>query len=52
MTDPEACDVKVHCNAEILSGAELVNSPKEYEQLLYQFPEVIANELEGQGECY
>ena len=52
LKDPEARDVKVHCNAEILSGAELVNSPKEYEQLLYQFPEVIANELEGQGECY
>ena len=52
LKDPEARDVKVHCNAEILSGAELVNSPNECEQLLYQFPEVIANELEGQGECY
>ena len=51
LKDPEARDVKVHCNAEILSGAELVNSPKECKQLLCQFPEAIANEPEGQGEC-
>ena len=49
LKDPEARDVNVHCNAEILSGAELVNSPNEYEQLLRQFPEAIANEPEGQG---
>ena len=52
LKDAEARDVKVHCNAEILSGAELVNSPNECEQLLRQFPEAIANEPEGQGECY
>ena len=52
LKDPEARDVKVHRNAEILSGVELVNSPNECEQLLDQFPEAIAIELEGQGECY
>ena len=52
LKDPEARKIKVHCNAEILSGAELVNSPKECEQLLRQFPEAIANEPEGQGQCY
>ena len=34
LKDPEALDVKVHCNAEILFGAELVNCPNECEQLL------------------
>ena len=52
LEDPESCDVKVHCNAEILSGLELVNSPKECEELLHQFPEAIAIEPEGQGQCY
>ena len=52
LKDPEARDVKVHWKAEILSGAEWVNSPNEYEQLLHQFPEAIAYEPEGQGECY
>ena len=52
LKDPEARDVKVHCNAEILFGAEFVNSPNECKQLLRQFPEAIANESEGQGECY
>ena len=51
LKDAEARDVKVHCNAELLSGAELVNSPNECEELLRQFPEAIANEPEGQGEC-
>ena len=51
LKDAETRDVKVHCNAELLSGAELVNSPNECEQLLRQFPEAIANEPEGQGEC-
>ena len=52
LKDPEARDAKVHCNAEILSGAKLVNCPNECEHLLRQFPEAIANEPEGQGECY
>ena len=52
LKDPDAHDVKVHCNAEILSGAEFVNSPNECKQLLRQFPEPIANESEGQGQCY
>ena len=49
LNDPEARDVKVHCNAEILSGAELVNSPKECKELLRRFPGAIAIETEGQG---
>ena len=52
LENPESRDVKVHCNAEILSGLELVNSPKECEELLHQFPEAIAIEPEGQGQCY
>ena len=52
LNDLEACDVKVHCDAEILSGAKLVNSPQECAKLLHQFPEAIAIEPEGQGPCY
>ena len=52
LKDPDAHEVKVHCNAEILSGAEFVNSPNECKQLLRQFPEAIANEPEGQGKCH
>ena len=52
LKDPEARDVKVHGNAEILSGAEFVNSPDEHKQLLHQFPEAVASESEVQGECY
>ena len=52
LKDPEARYVNVHCNAEIVSGAKLVNCPNECEHLLRQFPEAIANEPEGQGECY
>ena len=52
LKDPEARDVKVLCNAEVLSGAEFVNSPNECKQLLRQFPETTAIEPEGQGESY
>ena len=52
LENPESRDVKVHCNAEILSRLELVNSPKECEDLLHQFPEAIAIDSEGQGQCY
>ena len=52
LKDPESRDVKVRCNAEILSGLELKNSPKECKELLRQFPEAIAIEPEGQGQCY
>ena len=45
----KARDVKVHCNAEILSGAKLENCPKECKELLCQFPGALAIETEGQG---
>ena len=44
--------INLHCQAEVLSGAEFVNSLNECEQLLRQFPETLANEPEGQGERY
>ena len=52
LNDLEARDVKMHCDAQILSGAKFVNSPQECEKLLRQFPEAIAIEPEGQGPCY
>ena len=52
LKNPESRNVKVHCNAEILSGLELKNSPNECEDLLHQFPKAIAIEPEGQGQCY
>ena len=52
LKDPKARVVMVYRNAAILSGAELVNSPNECEQLLRQFPDTIANVPEGNGECY
>ena len=52
LKDPEARCIKVHCNGEILSGAQLANSPTECEELIRQFPGAIAIEPEGQGQCY
>ena len=52
LKNPESRNVKVHCNAEILSGLELVNCPKECEKLLHKFPGAIAIVPEGQGQCY
>ena len=50
LKDPESREVNVHRDAEVLTGPELENSPKESEELLEQFPEAIAIESEGQGE--
>ena len=49
LLDPEALEVEVHCDGEILSGPELANCPRESEKLLNQFPGAIAIEAEGQG---
>ena len=50
LKDPESREVKVHRDAEVLTGPELENCPKESEELLKQFPEATAIEPEGQGE--
>ena len=42
-------NVKVHRDAEILTGVEVVNSFEECKRLRRQFPEAIAIEQEGQG---
>ena len=42
-------NVKVHRDAEIVTGVEVVNSLKECKQLRRQFPQAIAIEQEGQG---
>ena len=49
LKNPDARNVIVHCDAEILTGVEVVNSPKECKQLRRQFPQAIAIEQEGQG---
>ena len=49
LKDPDAQNVIVHCDAEILTGVEVVNSSQECKRLRRQFPEAIAIEQEGQG---
>ena len=52
LLDPEALEVEVHRDVEILSGPELENSPRESEELLKKFPGAIAIEAEGQGNSH
>ena len=49
LNDPEAREVKVHRDAEVLTGPELANSPKTSEELRKEFPGAVAIEAEGQG---
>jgi len=50
LLNPEvAKKIKVHCDAEILSGPELVNAEWRREELLERHREAIAIEMEGEG---
>lgn len=49
LKNPDAQNVRVHRDAEILTGVEVVNSLEECKHLLRQFPRAIAIEQEGQG---
>ena len=49
LNDPEALEIQVHCDAEIVTGPELVKCPKKSEELLKMFPGATAIEHEGQG---
>ena len=49
LKNPDARDVIVHRDAEIVTGVEVVNSSQECKRLCGQFPEAIAIEQEGQG---
>ena len=49
LKNPDARNVIVHRDAEMLTGVEVVNSFEECKQLRRQFPQAIAIEQEGQG---
>ena len=49
LKNKDAQNVIVHCDAEILTGVEVVNYFEECRRLRCQFPEAIAFEQEGQG---
>ena len=50
LSNPEALEVKVHRDAEVLTGLKLDSCPRRTEELLKQFPGAIAVEAEGQGD--
>ena len=47
--DQELFEVKVHCDGVILSGPEQVNSEVRQNELLEQYPDAIAIEMQGEG---
>ena len=49
LKNPDARDVIVHRDAEIVTGVEVVNSSQECKRLCGQFPEAIAIAQEGKG---
>ena len=49
LKNPDAQNVIVHRDAEILTGVEVVNSLEECKRLCCQFPRAIAIEQESQG---
>ena len=49
LKNPDAQNVIVHRDAEILTGVEVVDSSQECKRLCGQFPDAIAIEQEGQG---
>ena len=50
LKDPEARDVKVHCDGEFLSGPEQVFSELRLKKLAESHPQATAIEMEGEGE--
>ena len=49
LADPESRSVRVHQDAELLSGPELVNSLARHDELVAKYPRALATEMEGQG---
>lgn len=49
LTNPEALDVTIHRDKEILSGPELCNDDTRRRELLDENPNAIAIEMEGEG---
>ena len=50
LQDPDAREVKVHCDGVILSGPEIVNARQRCEELIQLHPDATAIETEGEGE--
>ena len=49
LKDPGILEVKVHRDGVFLSGPEVVDNNERREELIQQFPEAIAIEMEGEG---
>ena len=49
LENPEALEVVVHRDKEMLSGPELVDCDVRWEELLEKYPNAIAIEMEGEG---
>ena len=49
LKDPGKLEVKVHQDGVFLSGPEVVDNNERREELIRQFPEAIAIEMEGEG---
>ena len=49
LKDPKSLDVKVHHDAVMLSGSDLVNNRERRQELLNSFPDALGLEMEGAG---
>jgi nucleoside phosphorylase len=49
LKDPKSLDVKVHHDAVMLSGSDLVNNRERRQELLNWFPDALGLEMEGAG---
>ncbi|XP_028398222.1 uncharacterized protein LOC114521855 isoform X1 [Dendronephthya gigantea] len=49
LNNPDSFDVKVHRQAVMLSGSEVVNNFEKRQELLRHFPDALAVEMEGEG---
>jgi hypothetical protein len=49
LKDPKSLDVKVHHDAVMLSGSDLVNNRERRQELLISFPDALGLEMEGAG---
>ena len=49
LKNPKVREVKVHCNAEILSGPEKISVAGRREELVSSYPQAMALEMEGEG---
>ncbi|XP_068707679.1 5'-methylthioadenosine/S-adenosylhomocysteine nucleosidase-like [Montipora foliosa] len=49
LKNPRELEVKVHKDALLLSGPEVVNSEERRDELIQRYPDAIAIEMEGEG---